>query len=168
MAYDVLLFTVLILLTFGVGGFIVWPVHQRMRQGSDLLRLHLESRNRLLDKFGTTQEFLEFANTEAGQSLLAPPQLPTAPQATAPAGLRMIQAGIPSVLVGVAFLVQSYRWQRLAEVMTRDFERDSRRIDFLYGLQASQRGLLFLAIGMGLLAGGFVARAWSRSAHSRD
>ncbi len=168
MAYDALLFAVVFILTFGIIGFIAWTIRQRINQGADLLRLHLETRNRLLDKFGTTQEFLEFANTESGRSLLAPPQLPTAPQATVPAGLRMIQLGIPSVLVGAAFLVQAYRWRRLAEIMTGQFERDARLMDYLYGLQASQRGLLFLAIGLGLLLGGFIARAWSRSTPSSD
>lgn len=161
------LFAVMIL-TLGIGGYIAWTLHQRMRQGADLLRLHMETRNRLLDKFGTTQEFLEFAQTEAGQSLLAPPRLPTAPQVAAPAGLRLIQLGIPSVLVGLAFLVQSHLWRHFAEATTGPFEGDFKRMSFLYDLQASQRGLLFLAIGLGLLLSGFVARSWSRPVPFHD
>ena len=85
MSSDAFSFFIVMILTLGIGGFIAWTIHQRMRQGADLLRLHMETRNRLLDKFGTTQEFLEFAQTEGGQSLLAPPQIPMAPQVAAPA-----------------------------------------------------------------------------------
>ena len=158
----------LVTVLFLIGGLVAWFIYQRMSRGAELLRQHLDTRNRLLDKFGTAQEFLDFANTEAGHSLLAPPRMPTAPQVVAPAVLRMVQAGIVSVLVGGAFLVHSRRWQLLAEAMTGAFQADFRRMDLLYGLQASHRGLLFMALGLGLLIGGFIARAWSQPTPSGD
>lgn len=149
-----------ILIILAGAGLFAWFQQGRMRRGADLLRLHLEARNRLLDKVGTSQEFLDFARTEEGRSLLSLPVSPTAPQSQSPAGLRLVQTGIVGMLVGAAFLLQAHQLWRV-QYLHSGVEAS---LDVLRSLDANHWGLFWLAVGLGLFIGGFIARAWSRPA----
>lgn len=152
----------LVSILFLIAGLVTWFLYKKMSRGADALRLHLDTRNRLLDKFGTAQEFLDFANTDAGHTLLAPPQMSEAAHVSIPAGLRMVQVGLVTVLVGASFLLQAHRWHLLAEATTELHEAGFQRMYLQSSLQASQWGLFALAVGLGLLIGGVIARFWSK------
>ncbi len=137
-----------------------WLLHQRLRTTADLMRLHLEGRNRLLEKFGTAQEFLDFTRTRAAEALL-PPRL-----GRDHPGLRLLQAGVVCLLVGGAFLYQAHRWQALQTLLQAQRGQDLRMSNFIrdtytqYAMNTSQWGLVWLAFGVGLLAGGAVEWTW--------
>ncbi len=90
---------VLILGQFVFVGFIIW-VAARAREAS--LRQRSEERNRLLERFSSSQELTAFLNSEAGARLLKThkgPDHPTRKIAVA------VFAGVITLFVGLGFLV---------------------------------------------------------------
>lgn len=148
----------------GLLGFLAWLYAQRVASRSGLLRLHLEGRNRLLERFASAAEFLEFARSPEGKALLEAPQLP-APAKAAPLGLRMFQLGVVAMLVGAAFnevFHASVNWK--AANLALDPQQA-----WSHALSALQWSRLFLAVGGGLMIGAllaglaaFLPRLWGR------
>lgn len=139
----------------GLLAFLAWLFSKRVHTRSELLRLHLEGRNHLLSRFASTQEFLDFARSEEGRRVLEAPQLPT-PAKAAPAGLRLIQLGIVSILCGVGMnrvFHMSMNW-RAANIRMNEFNEMAAWNDALTHLWWSN---LFTFVGAGLLMGGLLA-----------
>ena len=112
-------------------GFIVWLVLTNRRQ-RETVRAQTEMQTRLLEKFGSSQEMLQFLQSDAGKKFL---QSATIEQ-TKPYG-RIIggtTVGIVSATVGIAFLFVS------------EIPSDA---DAVLGL--SLVGGLLLALGIGFL-----------------
>lgn len=148
----------------GLLAYLAWLFSKRVHSRSELLRQHLEGRNRFLERFGSGQEFLDFARTEEGHALLEAPQLP-APAKAAPAGLRLFQLGVVAMLVGAAFnevYYASMGW-RSANLHLNE------EVAWSHTISAMQWSRLFLAVGGGLMIGGilaalcaYVPRLWNR------
>jgi len=93
--------TLQLAVALGFTGFLAWLWIRRTQAQTELLRLHLEGRNRWLERLESPQALLDFAATEAGQALLTPPRFPEAAGKPKPEGLRLIQAGLVSLFAGL-------------------------------------------------------------------
>ena len=144
----------------GLFAFFLWLLSRRAFTRSDLLRLHLEGRHRLLDRFASSTEFLNFARSEEGHDLLRPPQLPS-PRPPAPAGLRLIQAGILCFLVSKAFVEVSPFWLnwRAANLHFDPFQEWT---SWNAAVHAGFWGATFKYVGEALFLGGLLSAglAW--------
>lgn len=88
---------------FAFAGFVLYLVARHARTQSELLRLHLEARNRLLDRFSTADAFLAFARSDEGRAVLQAPSLPAA--APRLPGLRLFQGGALCLALGGGWLL---------------------------------------------------------------
>jgi hypothetical protein len=96
--------TLQIAVVLGFMAFLAWLWFRRSQQQTELHRLHLEGRNRLLEQIGTPQALMEFVTTEAGHALLDPlVHFKDSVPRPRRDGLWLIQAGLVTLLVGVGF-----------------------------------------------------------------
>lgn len=117
--------------------------HSRDKRESEVRQqLH----GRLIDKFGTTNELLEYLQSEAGRKFLSPEAM----ERTTPYKriLAAAQVGIVLSFVGIGILF----FRSLSPTMAPDAD-----IAFLFF------GAVALALGLGFLASGVVAYRLSRS-----
>jgi len=152
--------TVLFLGFMGLFGFFLWLASKRAFTRADLLRLHLESRNHLVERFASSQDFLEFARSEEGHALLQAPQLPS-PRPPAPAGLRLVQWGLLSMLVSLAFretYYQALNW-RAANL---HFDAGQEWMSWNTATNAWFCCHFFLYAGLALFLGGLLAALVAR------
>jgi len=131
---------------FAFVGFIIYLVARHVRAQSDLLRVHLEGRNRLLDRFGDAEAFLTFARSDEGRALLRTPE-PIPGTARVP-GLRLLQSAAVSLATGVGFTF---------------FSGPSTTGG---GQEAQAIGVVLLSAGIGLALAGLLARAVPRASRS--
>jgi hypothetical protein len=136
----------------GFLGFLAWLFSRKVHSRSELMRLHLEGRNRLLERFASSQEFLAFARTDEGRSLLDPPHWPAAGKGM-PLWLRLIALGLAAVLVGLAFnevFSFSMNW-RAANIHLNE------EAAWYNAISAWRWKCLFFAAGGGLMIGGVLS-----------
>ena len=102
--------TLLLVLMAGLGGWVAWLLVRRQQIGTQARLQRADSFNRLLEKFGTAKEFVDFLNTEQGNKLLEDPL----PQHTngRKVALRFVQVGIVLAALGVAITLN---WIRMAD-----------------------------------------------------
>ena len=111
-----------------------------------LAKMHHELQNKILDKFGTAAELIDYLQTQPGRRLLDAPVIERGSPYSRILG--SVQAGIILVLGGAAFLVVT----GLAEV----------------GNAAEEAGFIFvgvltLALGIGFLISAYAAHVLSKS-----
>lgn len=112
-------------------GLIIYLVARHVRAQADILRAHLEGRNRLLDRFGNAEAFLAFARTDEGRALLrAPDMVPGAPRVP---GLRLLQSAIVCLALGIGL----------------EF--------FINGQESAGIGVVLLSAGVGQVLAGLLA-----------
>ncbi len=87
-------------------GFVLWLVSRKVRSASELHKLHLEGRNRLLDRLGDAEAFLAFARTPEGRALLEAPHLDPGPRP----GIRLLQMGTFGTVLGSCLHVSGRLW----------------------------------------------------------
>ena len=92
-----------------LAGWVIWLVFRRSQLTTQLRLNRTETFNRLIEKFGSTKEFIEFAQSEEGKKLLAdtPASIPNPLTKV----LRYIQAGVLFIIVGIAYFINAGRWQ---------------------------------------------------------
>ncbi len=92
--------------SFGCIGFFIWMVGDTIRK-SKLARAQSDMQTKLIDKFGSSQELLDYMKTEAGQRFIqvAPAEIPQRnPYSRI---LRSITAGTILTFLGIGFLSMS-------------------------------------------------------------
>jgi hypothetical protein len=99
--------------------FLLWLVSRKVRTHSELMKLHLEGRNRMLDRFGDAEAFLSFARTEEGRAFLETSSL-AAPARTRP-GVRLLQCGLISLLLGFGMRSMGIGWRMQANLARGSF-----------------------------------------------
>jgi len=131
--------------------FILYLVFRRYQLTMQAKNNKIDTLNRLLEKFGTAKEFVEFAQSPQGKKLLEEPAAPM----SNPLGkvMRFVQAGIVFALIGVADVINGIRLSSATE------------INFVYErANAYYWGTLALAIGIGLILAGavthYLAKQW--------
>jgi hypothetical protein len=144
---------------FAFLAFVVWLVSRRVRTQSDILKLHIEGRNRLLDRFHDADAFLAFAQTEEGRAFLHPPEL-FASGVRTPPGLRLVQGGLFSLVLGAGFEYLGLTLSARANIGRGSFLDTHMAMD---GQSYELIGMLLITAGVGLLVAGIVAWAWLRA-----
>ena len=92
--------TILVLGQLAFVGFIIW-VAARAREAR--MRQRSEERSRLLERFSSSQELIDFISSEAGSRLLEPQKAANQHPSRMVAGTAM--GGIITLFIGLAFLV---------------------------------------------------------------
>jgi len=130
-------------LSFIVGLVIVFRTGFDHLRRARTERLQAELYNKMLDKFGTSPEFLAWLQSEGGQGLLKAAEQPR--PAIASRILNSAQFGLFGVILGIGILITAAQFLTGADRQT-----------------AGIIGALVLTAGIGLLAGGEFAIAQSR------
>ncbi len=126
---------------FAMIGFIVWVV-MTSRRRSETVRAQTEMQTKLLEKFGSSQEMLQFLQSDAGKRFLESATI----EQTKPYGriLGSASVGIILFMFGLAFVVLRGQVHGSEEAFVIP-------------------GVLFLALGLGFLLSAAVAYALSKS-----
>ncbi|MFN0156820.1 MAG: hypothetical protein ACKVRP_01960 [Bacteroidota bacterium] len=127
-------------------GGVFWYLLQRQNMLAKARFHRAESINRLIDKFGTAKEVIEFLETEQGEKFLADP----APPGENPRyrALRFIQVGVVFLFVGFGFMMNASLYKNHADV---------------YGSEALEWkfwGTLLCVFGAGLLVVAYLTNAY--------
>jgi hypothetical protein len=135
--------TVIMVVMFGFFSLVAFFIHL---VGTTLRRTRVakaqaEVQTKLLDKFGSSQELLQYLQTDAGQRFLQPEEAPPEPKSPHSRILRSITAGTIMTFLGVGFVLLS-RW--IDESMLVP-------------------GVFFLAIGLGFLVSSAISFYLSKS-----
>jgi hypothetical protein len=123
-------------------GWAIWVVANTIRR-TRAARVQAEVRGKLLEKFGSSRELLDYLQTEAGQKFV---DSGTVERTATPYGriLGSVQAGIILAVLGIGFLVLQRQLP---------FEADELRV----------LGTLALALGIGFLLSSLSAYMLSKS-----
>ena len=93
---------------------VFWVVFSTFRR-LKIARMQTEIHSRLLEKIGSSQEFLTYLDTEPGKRLIASIALEQRRPDPYSRILRSVQAGVILVLVGLAFLLLGRHFVNIAE-----------------------------------------------------
>jgi hypothetical protein len=127
-------------LFFGLLAFFVYTVGNSL-QRTRIARTQADIQTTLLNKFGSSQELLQYLQTDAGQRFFQPGEAPPEPRSPYSRILRSITAGTIMTFLGIGFVLMS------------------RLID--EGMLVP--GVFFLAIGLGFLVSSAIAFHLSKS-----
>ena len=133
MAESVTVFCILALTGWGFYLFF-----RRYQVATHLKSQRIESFNRMIEKFGSAKEFIEFAESPQGKKLLEEPVSPRANPLNKI--LRFLQAGVLFIVIGIGHYLNGMRMATVTEV------------PFVYDrMNAYYWGTLWLSLGVGLL-----------------
>jgi hypothetical protein len=128
-----------------IGTVTVIKILSNNKRLDKLAKMHADLQTRVLDRFGSAPEMLEYLRTDSGKQLLDAPVIERgSPYARI---LGSVQAGIVLALAGVAFLVTP----RIANVP----DKTAGAFTFV--------GVLGLALGIGFVASAWAAHKLSKS-----
>lgn len=134
MAQETIIFVALVALI----GWVLWLLFRRHQINAQARLQRIDSFNRLLEKFGSAKEFVDFAHTDQGRKFLEDP-LPK-PANPMRGVLRFLQIGIILIALSYGFFMNSSRLKDYTDI---NYVRQA--MDFKYW------GTLLLALGAGLI-----------------
>lgn len=115
-----------------LAGWVLWLLFRRYQMNTQARLQRTEAFNKLIEKFGTSAEFVEFLKTEQGKKFLEDPL----PQHANPKKivLRFVQMGVVLIAVGAAFMI---KWNQLQEFVATqptpvDINWINEMMDYLY------------------------------------
>ena len=108
------LFPIILAIAFGVIGALFWVAFSSIRR-LKVARMQSEIHSKLIDKIGSSQEFLTFLDTEAGKRLVASISLEQPRREPYSRILASVQAGVILLLLGIAFLILGSHFANAAE-----------------------------------------------------
>ena len=129
---------VMMLAVAGLAAWVLWLLFKRHQLHAQARLLRSETFNRLVDKFGTAKEFVDFLQTDAGRKFLEDPIGPPVHPLTSVR--RFVQGGVVLLVLGAALLVNALRLRN---------ETDINYIQQAMGL--NYWGTIFLGGGAALL-----------------
>jgi hypothetical protein len=133
-------------------GWILYLFYRRYQVSTQLRLQKVDAFNKLVEKFGSGKEFVEFAQTEHGKKLLVDPILP--PPNPLTKVLRLLQAGIIFVGLGIASLINGARLSAITEPAYVN-----------QMIQANHYGTLAVFLGLGLIVAAGVSYIFVRRWH---
>ena len=132
-------------------GFMLYLGFRRYQIATQARAQKIDALNRLIEKYGTAKEFIEFAQSPQGKKLLEEPAAPM----SSPLNriMRFVQGGIIFVVIGIADVINGLRLGSATE------------INFVYDrANAYYWGTLAIAIGIGLIIAAavsyYLAKQW--------
>lgn len=135
---------VVMVCVFALVGWVLYLFFRRYQTSMQVRLQTIESFNRLIEKFGTSKEFVDFVQTDEGKKLINAPAFPPANPLSKV--LRFLQAGVLFVIIGVGYWVNGLRLRTQTDP------------NYVHQMLDSQYwGTLALFVGVGL----FVAAAIS-------
>jgi len=142
---------VLMVAVTGLTAWILWLVFRRFQVQTVARAQRTETFNRLIDKFGTAQEFVDFLQSDAGRKVLEDPIAPRFdPKTTV---RRFVAAGIILLALGKALLVNALRLHGQTDI---NFVREAVGLNYW--------GTIFVGGGAALILVGvvsyFMAKRW--------
>jgi hypothetical protein len=127
-----------------LAGWVLWLVFRRYQLHVHARVQRTETFNRLIDKFGTAKEFVDFLQTDAGQKLL---EDPIAPRVSPMASVRrFVQGGIVLLGLGGALLLNATRLRGETDI---NFVREAMGMNYW--------GTIFLGGGAALMVAAMVS-----------
>ena len=134
-----------------LAGWVLWLVFRRYQLHVQARVQRTETFNRLIDKFGTAKEFVEFLQTDAGRKLLEDPITPrVSPMSSV---RRFVQGGIILLGLGSALLLNATRLRGETDI---NYIREAMGMNYW--------GTIFLGGGVALmvvaLVSYFLAKRW--------
>lgn len=121
-----------------LAGWVMWLVFRRYQLHVQARVTRTETFNRLIDKFGTAKEFVEFLQTDAGRKLLEDPIAP--PVSRMSSVSRFVQSGIILLGLGSALLLNANRLRGETDI---NFIREAMSMNYW--------GTIFLGGGVALM-----------------
>ncbi len=142
--------TVIAVAGIGFAAFVIWLVFRRYSMSVKARLEQAEYRNRLLEKFATAAEFIEFVRTPEGRSMVDPwtSKLTSNP---ALGVIRTIQVGVGSFFIGIALTLGSHRLDGKTDI---NFVMQSLNERFW--------GTVGISLGIGLIIAGLIAYVLAR------
>ena len=132
-------------------GWILWLVFRRYQLQAHARVQRTEAFNRLIDKFGTAKEFVDFLQTDAGRKLLEDPIAP--PASPMSSVRRFVQSSIILLGLGGALLLNATRLRGETDI---NFVREAMGMNYW--------GTIFLGGGVALMivaiVSYFLAKRW--------
>jgi hypothetical protein len=123
---------------FALVGWVLYLFFRRYQVATHLKSQRIESFNRMIEKFGSAKEFIEFAESPQGKKLLEEPVSPRVNPLNKI--LRFLQAGVLFIVVGIGHYLNAMRMASTTE------------LPFVYDrMNAYYWGTLWLSLGVGLL-----------------
>jgi hypothetical protein len=141
--YQFLMIILLCIFTFILLAGALWFLMQKRNTLAKSRLLRAEAINRLVDKFGTAKEVVEFLKTDQGRKLLedpAPP--PVSPRVRL---IRLIQSGGVTLFLGLACFLNAFRMRDTTDIN-----------NIRKAVELQDWGTFLVAIGLGLLAVAYV------------
>lgn len=115
-----------------LAGWVLWLLFRRYQLSTQARLQRTEAFNKLIEKFGTSSEFVEFLNTEQGKKFLEDPLPQQAnPKKTV---LRFVQMGVILIAVTAGFMIKWHQIQEYIESQSGsvDINWINESMDFLY------------------------------------
>jgi hypothetical protein len=142
---------VLMVAVTALAAWILWLVFKRFQVQTHARAQRTETFNRLIDKFGTSKEFVDFLQSDAGRKVLEDPiSPPTDPRASV---RRFVACGIILLAVGKALLLNALRLRGQTDL---NFVREAMGMNYW--------GTIFVGGGAALILVGilsyFMAKRW--------
>jgi hypothetical protein len=142
---------VLMIAVTALTAWILWLVFKRFQVQTHARAQRTETFNRLIDKFGTAKEFVDFLQSDAGRKVLEDPIAPSAdPRSSV---RRFVACGIILLAVGKALLLNALRLRGQTDL---NFVREAMGMNYW--------GTIFVGGGAALILVGilsyFMAKRW--------
>jgi hypothetical protein len=135
-----------------LAAWILWLVFRRFQVQTHARAQRTETFNRLIDKFGTAREFVDFLQSEAGRKVLEDPIAPAAdPRSSV---RRFVQCGIILLGVGGALLLNALRLRDQTDI---NFVREAMGLDY-WGTIFAGGGVALLIVA---IVSHFMAKRWN-------
>lgn len=143
---------VLVVAVTALTAWILWLVFRRYQVQTYARAKHTETFNRLIDKFGTAKEFVDFLQSDAGRKVLEDPITPpTDPRASV---RRFVQCGIILLGLGTALLLNALRLRDQSDI---NFVREAMGLNYW--------GTIFVGGGAALMivavVSHYLAKRWN-------
>lgn len=126
-----------------LAGWVLWLLFRRYQMNAQARLQRTEAFNRIIEKFGTAAEFVEFLGSEQGKKLFEPsPQQQSHP---AKITLRFVQAGVILAALSIAI---AFQWHMMSQYVHAQANPDinwvSKEMDLHYWMAFT----IALSVGM--------------------
>lgn len=143
---------VLMIAVTALTAWILWLVFRRYQVQTHARAQRTETFNRLIDKFGTAREFVDFLQSDAGRKLLEDPIAPPAdPRKSV---RRFVQCGIVLLGVGSALLLNALRLRDQTDI---NFVREAMGLNY-WGTIFAGGGAALLIVA---IVSHYLAKRWN-------